>query len=175
MENTIHITTPLSNGSELSAGDSVLLSGEIFTARDAAHRRMLELVEKGEALPFPLEGAVIYYCGPAPTPPGRIFGAAGPTTSYRMDAYTPALLERGLAGMIGKGERSEEVIESIKRQGAVYFAAVGGVAALLSKCIISAELIAWPDLLSEAVRRLVVKDLPLIVAVDSNGRSVYRR
>jgi len=173
MSNPIQIQTPLSKDLDLRAGDSVLLSGEIYTARDAAHRRMVELIERGERLPFKLDGAVIYYCGPAPTPPGKVFGAAGPTTSYRMDAYTPALLAEGLAGMIGKGERSDAVIEAIKKERAVYFAAIGGAAALLSKCVVSAELVAWPDLLSEAVQRLVVRDLPLIVAIDAKGNSVY--
>ena len=175
MSTIINIQTPLEKNAPLRAGDQVLLSGEIYTARDAAHRRLVELIQKGEPLPFDLRSAVIYYCGPAPTPPGRVFGAAGPTTSYRMDAYTPALLEQGLSGMIGKGERSAAVVDAIKKHGAVYFAAIGGVAALLSNCVVSAELVAWPELLSEAVQRLVVKDLPLIVAIDSQGGSVFSR
>lgn len=173
MNETVRIHTPLSDHGSLRAGDTVLLSGEIYTARDAAHRRIVELMRQGGALPFDLRGAVIYYCGPAPTPPGKVFGAAGPTTSYRMDAYTPELLAQGLAGMIGKGDRSETVRRSIVEFGAVYFAAVGGVAALLSKCVVSAEVIAWPELLSEAVQRLVVKDLPLVVAIDSRGASAF--
>ena len=157
----------------IRAGDRVLLSGTVYTARDAAHRRMLELMERGEALPFELEGAAIYYCGPAPAPPGRVIGAAGPTTSYRMDAYAPALIERGLAVMIGKGPRKEPVREAMREHGAVYLAAEGGAGALLASCVEACETIAWPDLGPEAVRRLTVRDMPLVAACDAAGGNLY--
>jgi len=158
---------------KLKAGDKVSLTGVVYTARDAAHKRLVELLERGEELPIPLEGQVIYYVGPAPTPPGKPIGSAGPTTSYRMDPYTPALIERGLKGMIGKGERSEQVVEAMKKHKAVYFAATGGAAALISKRIVKAEVIAYEDLGAEAIRRLEVKDFPLIVAQDCHGGNIY--
>ena len=171
-----HLTTPLSEEDvrKLRAGDEVYLSGIIYTARDAAHKRLVEMIEKGEELPFPLEGSVIYYVGPAPAPPGKPIGSAGPTTSYRMDAYSPILIAHGQRGMIGKGERGPEVVEAMKKYGAVYFAATGGAAALIAKSIVSAEVIAFPELMSEAIRRLEVKDFPVIVAQDSHGGNMYR-
>ena len=159
----------------LRAGDRVRLSGTIYTARDAAHKRMVEALREGRKIPIPLQDAVIYYVGPTPAPPGRPIGAAGPTTSYRMDAYAPTLLDLGQSGMIGKGMRSGEVIEAMKRNGAVYFAAIGGAGALISRCIKEAEVIAYEDLGAEAVRRLTVKDMPLIVAIDSLGNNLYNR
>ncbi len=160
--------------SKLRAGDTVLLSGVIYTARDAAHKRLVEAVSNGQALPFPLEDAVIYYVGPTPEKPGNPIGSAGPTTSYRMDAYAPTLLDLGQTGMIGKGPRNQEVKEAMVRNGAVYFAAVGGAGALLSQCVKEATLIAFEDLGAEAVRRLRVEDMPLIVAIDSQGRDLYQ-
>jgi fumarate hydratase subunit beta len=158
---------------ELRAGESIILSGTIITGRDAAHKRMTELILSGKPLPFSIKGEVIYYVGPSPAPPGRPIGAAGPTTSYRMDAYAPLLMEHGLRGMIGKGRRSEEVKQAMIRWGAVYFAAVGGTGALISKCIKEASILAWEELGPEAVRRLVVEDLPLIVATDAHGGDLY--
>jgi fumarate hydratase subunit beta len=158
---------------ELSAGDSIILSGTIITGRDAAHKRMTDLILADKPLPFSIQGEVIYYVGPTPAPPGRPIGAAGPTTSYRMDAYAPLLMEHGLRGMIGKGRRSDEVKQAMIRWGAVYFAAVGGTGALISKCIKESEILAWDELGPEAVRRLVVEDLPLIVATDSHGGDLY--
>jgi len=157
----------------LRAGDRVLLSGTLYTARDAAHKRLCALLEKGEPLPFDVKGQTIYYVGPAPTPPGYAIGSAGPTTSYRMDKYAPALIEAGLKGMIGKGLRNDEVKAAMKRFGAVYFAATGGAAALIARSIVSAEIIAYEDLGTEAVRRLEVRDMPVIVAVDSLGNDIY--
>ena len=170
------LETPLTNEDveKLKAGDKVTLSGIVYTARDAAHKRLVDLIAAGKDLPMPLEGQVIYYVGPAPTPPGKAIGSAGPTTSYRMDPYTPILLEKGLKGMIGKGERSEAVVESMKKNVAVYFAATGGAAALISKRIVKAEVIAYEDLGAEAIRRLEVKDFPLIVAQDCHGGNIYR-
>ena len=171
----IPISAPLSIETvrNLRAGDSVLLSGTVYTARDAAHRRFRALLEAGEPLPFPIEGAVLYYVGPTPAPPGRVIGAAGPTTSYRMDADTPALLRLGLRGMIGKGRRGDEVIEAMRETGAVYFGAIGGAGALLAKCVRSVETVCYPDLGTEAVRRLEVVDLPLTVVIDAAGRNLY--
>ena len=159
----------------LRAGDSVLLSGTIYTARDAAHKRMVEALAAGEELPLPIQDAVIYYVGPTPARPGQAIGSAGPTTSYRMDAYAPTLLDLGQTGMIGKGPRNRNVIDAMVRNGAVYFAAIGGAGALLSKAIASAEVIAYDDLGAEAVRRLTVKDFPVIVAIDSRGGNLYER
>jgi fumarate hydratase subunit beta len=169
------LTAPLDEAvaKELRAGESVILSGTIITGRDAAHKRMTDLILAGEPLPFSIQGEVIYYVGPSPAPPGRPIGAAGPTTSYRMDAYAPLLMEHGLRGMIGKGRRSEEVKQAMNRWGAVYFAAIGGTGALISKTIKEASIIAWEELGPEAVRRLVVEDLPLIVATDSHGGDLY--
>jgi fumarate hydratase subunit beta len=157
----------------LKAGDRVLLSGVIYTARDAAHKRLVDLIGKGEALPFDPEGGVIYYVGPSPAPPGRVVGAAGPTTSYRMDGYTPLLLKHGVKGMIGKGQRSDEVKRAIQEYTAVYFGATGGAAALISGSIVEAEVIAFDDLGTEAVRRLVVKAMPLVVINDCYGNDLY--
>ena len=170
------VITPLNDLeiSELKCGDSILLTGTIYTARDAAHKRLIELIEKGEELPFDLKGETIYYVGPTPPKPGMVIGSAGPTTSYRMDAYARKLLDLGLKGMIGKGLRNEEVIESIKRNKAIYFGAIGGAAALIGKSIVKSEVIAYEDLGSEAIRRLEVKDLPLVVIIDSLGNNLYK-
>ena len=157
----------------LHAGDSVLLSGLVYAARDAAHKRLCALLENGRPLPFDICGAVVYYMGPTPAPAGRPIGSAGPTTSSRMDAYTPALLEAGLAGMVGKGNRSAAVVESMRRHGAVYFAATGGAGAFLSGCIRSAETVAFDDLGPEAVRLLRVEDFPARVAIDAHGGNLY--
>ncbi|MEA4922306.1 MAG: Fe-S-containing hydro-lyase [Eubacteriaceae bacterium] len=158
---------------ELKAGDSVLISGTVYTARDAAHKRMVEALAAGEDIPVPIENAIIYYVGPTPARDGRPIGSAGPTTSYRMDAYAPALLDLGQTGMIGKGPRDQTVVDSMKKNGAVYFAAIGGAGALISKSIVSAEVIAYDDLGAEAVRKLTVKDMPVIVATDSRGFDLY--
>ncbi len=157
----------------LSAGDSVLMTGVVYTARDAAHKRLIELIQAGKELPVDLRDAVIYYVGPAPAKPGQAAGSAGPTTSYRMDAYTPQLLDLGLRGMIGKGLRSREVIDSIRKNHAVYFAAIGGAGALLSARIVKSEVIAYPDLGAEAIHRFEVRDLPLTVVIDTNGNNLY--
>ena len=169
------IETPLSDEiiKTLRSGDQVFLSGTIYTARDSAHKLLLEIINKNEELPFDLIGSVIYYVGPSPARPGSVIGAAGPTTSYRMDPFTPVLLRNGLKGMIGKGSRSEEVKNAIKGNRGVYFCAIGGAAALISKSIIEAEVIAFKELGTEAVRRLVVKDMPLIVINDSYGGDLY--
>ena len=161
--------------SGLKAGDMVSLTGEIYTARDAAHLRIWEALKKGEEIPFELENAIIYYLGPTPAREGKVIGSAGPTTSSRMDKYTPDLLEKGLKGMIGKGRRSEKVINSMKEHTAVYFAAVGGAGALLSKKIKSSEVIAYDDLGTEAVRKLYVEDFPAIVVIDCTGNNLYER
>lgn len=170
------LQTPLARteAAKLRAGDTVLLSGAVYTARDAAHKRLCALIRAGEALPIDVRDAVIYYAGPTPARPGEVTGSVGPTTSGRMDACTPALLRMGLAGMIGKGARDEAVVEAMKETGAVYFAAIGGAGALIASRVESAELICWPDLGSEAVRRLVVRALPLTVAIDSTGGDLYR-
>lgn len=158
----------------LRAGDRVLLSGVIYTARDAAHKRFFELLDRGEPLPIPLRDAVIYYAGPTPGQQGMAVGACGPTTSGRMDSFAPRLLDLGLAAMIGKGERSPAVAEAIVRSGAAYFAAVGGAGALIAKCIRSAEAVAFEDLGCESVKKMVVEDLPLTVAIDARGNDLYR-
>ncbi|MBR9938634.1 Fe-S-containing hydro-lyase [Oscillospiraceae bacterium Marseille-Q3528] len=157
----------------LRAGDYVKITGTIYTARDAAHKRMKETLDRGEALPFSLENNVIYYMGPSPAREGRPIGSAGPTTASRMDKYAPELLDLGLKGMIGKGKRTVQVKEAIVRNGAVYFAAVGGAGALLSKKILSSEVIAYEDLEAEAIRKLEVKDFPVIVVIDSEGNNLY--
>ena len=157
----------------LRAGEQVLLSGEIFTARDAAHQRMCALLEKGENLPCDIEGAGIYYVGPTPAAPGRAVGSAGPTTSTRMDKFAPKLIERGLRAMIGKGNRSAAVVEAMQRYGCVYFAAIGGAGALLAQRIKSLEVIAWEELGCEALRRIRVEDFPAIVAIDVHGNNLY--
>lgn len=170
-----HITAPITEeiAVSLKSGDYVYISGTIYTARDAAHKRMYEAMKEGKEIPFSVENNIIYYLGPSPAKEGQVIGSAGPTTSSRMDKYTPVLLENGLKGMIGKGKRSPEVIESIKKNNAVYFAAVGGAGALLSKCITSSEVIAYDDLGTEAIRKLEVKELPAIVVIDSNGNNLY--
>ena len=170
-----HITTPLTAEvcTTLKAGDSVLLSGTVYTARDAAHKRLCQLAAEGKPLPFPVADAVIYFVGPSPARPGQPIGSAGPTTSYRMDAYSPTLLRLGLKGMIGKGKRNQEVIDAMKETGAVYFGAIGGAGALLAKCVRSAELVCYEDLGAEAIRRLEVENLPLTVVIDSEGNNLY--
>ncbi len=171
----IHITTPLSDEVVLSlkAGDRVELSGIIYSARDATHRKFFETLDRGEPLPFDIRGQVIYYMGPTPPRPGRIIGAAGPTTSSRMDSYTPRLLELGLKGMIGKGKRGKEVREAILKNKAVYFAAIGGAGALAAKRIKKFELVAYPELGPEALYKLEVERFPLIVANDSYGNDIF--
>ena len=170
-----HISTPLSDGviEELKAGDKVLLSGTIYTGRDAAHKRFIDTIQAGGSLPFEIKGQVIYYCGPSPVLPGRAIGAAGPTTSGRMDAYTPTLLSLGLKGMIGKGKRSQAVRDAIVKYKAIYLGATGGAGALLSKAVVSYEVVAYEELGPEAVARLVVKDLPLFVINDIAGNDLY--
>ncbi|MCL2117036.1 MAG: Fe-S-containing hydro-lyase [Planctomycetaceae bacterium] len=169
------LETPISDETiaGLTAGQTVRLSGTVYTARDAAHKRMVEMLRRGEEPPFPFAGQVVFYAGPCPSPPGRVIGSIGPTTSGRMDAYAPELIRCGLKVMIGKGSRSAEVVEAIREYGGVYFAAVGGAAALMSRCVKSAEVVAFDDLGTEAVRRLTVERLPLIVALDSSGNCVY--
>ena len=157
----------------LKAGDSCLITGVIYTARDAAHKRLCELLDKGQPLPVDMENAIIYFVGPTPAKPGQAIGSAGPTTSYRMDAYSPALIAAGQTGMIGKGKRGEEVIAAMKEHGAVYFGAIGGCGALLSKCIKKAEIVAYEDLGAEAIRRLEVEDFPVVVIIDSEGNNLY--
>lgn len=170
-----HLKLPLQEQDirKLHAGDYVYLTGEIYTARDAAHKRMRETLDRREELPVEIRGSVIYYMGPSPAREGRVIGSAGPTTSSRMDRYVPQLLDLGMKGMIGKGKRSGEVIDAMVRNGGVYFAAVGGAGALLSKCIQSSEVVAYEDLGTEAIRRLYVKDFPVIVAIDSEGVDLY--
>jgi len=170
-----NISVPFTNHDYLSlrSGDYVYISGTIYTARDAAHKRMQESLDAGKGLPFDIKDNLIYYMGPSPAREGRPIGSAGPTTSSRMDKYTPTLLNMGMGGMIGKGKRSKQVLDAITCNGAVYFAAVGGAGALLSKSIISSEVIAYEDLGTEAIRKLEVKDFPVIVVVDSNGNNLY--
>ena len=177
MKEPIRLVPPLSEEAAraLRAGQRVLIDGAVYTARDAAHKRMIEALERGEGLPIELDGAVIYYVGPTPGAPGQVVGSAGPTTSARMDAYAPRLIERGLRGMIGKGGRSPEVVEAMVKHGAVYFAATGGAGALLGRRVVSAEVLAYDDLGTEALRRFEVKDFPAIVAIDAAGRSLYDR
>ena len=171
----MEIKTPLTRdmARELKAGDIVKITGYIYTARDAAHKRMTEAAEKGEKLPFDPENQILYYVGPTPAKPGEVIGSAGPTTSGRMDAYAPKMMELGLTGMIGKGKRNDAVKEAMKKYGAVYFAATGGAAALISSHIKEAELIAYEDLGTEAVRRLYVEDFPAVVVIDSFGNDLY--
>ena len=170
-----HISVPLTDevAGSLRAGDYVYLTGVIYTARDAAHKRMYEALERGKELPFDMRNNVIYYMGPSPAREGRPIGSAGPTTASRMDKYAPALLDLGLKGMIGKGKRNQAVKDAVVRNGAVYFAAVGGAGALLSRSIISSEVIAYDDLDTEAIRKLEVKDFPVIVVMDSVGNDLY--
>ena len=157
----------------LKAGDACLITGVIYTARDAAHKRLCELVAQGKPLPIEMENAIIYFVGPTPAKPGQVIGSAGPTTSYRMDAYSPTLIALGQTGMIGKGKRSGEVIDAMKQHGAVYFGATGGCGALLSKCIKKSEIVAYEDLGAEAIRRLEVEDFPVTVIIDSEGNNLY--
>lgn len=171
----IHINAPLSHreARTLHAGDSCLLSGIIYTARDAAHKRIYELLAAGKDLPLDLQDSVIYFVGPTPAKPGQVIGSAGPTTSYRMDAYSPAMIAFGQTGMIGKGKRGPEVVAAMKAHGAVYFGAIGGAGALLGKCIKKCELIAYEDLGAEGIYRLEVEDFPLVVVIDSYGNDLY--
>lgn len=173
----VNLITPITEEKvrSLEAGDKVLLSGTVYTARDAAHKRMVEALDRGEEPPFEIEGNAIYYVGPCPAKPGQVIGSAGPTTSYRMDPFAPRLIKEGLRIMIGKGERNAEVIDTMKIKGAVYLGAIGGAAALISKCIKEAKIIAYDDLGTEAVRRLVVEKLPLICVIDSKGNNLYKR
>ncbi|MBQ6819847.1 MAG: Fe-S-containing hydro-lyase [Clostridium sp.] len=171
----IKLRTPLTYEKikDLKAGDRILLSGNMYTARDAAHKRLIELLDKGLSLPININNETIYYVGPSPAKEGQVIGSAGPTTSYRMDAYSPKLLDLGLKAMIGKGERNKEVIDSIIKNKAVYLGAIGGAAALISKSIIASEIIAYEDLGAEAIRKIEVKDMPLIVIIDTNGNNLY--
>ena len=173
MSKRIHAPLLAQELETLRAGDSVLLSGTIYTGRDAAHKRLCALVEKGEPLPFDPKNQVIYYAGPCPAKPGDAIGSCGPTTSYRMDAYAPTLCDLGLSGMIGKGQRSPAVIDAIRRNGGVYFAATGGAGALIAGSVKAARVIAFEDLGTEAIRELQVEDLPLIVAIDAAGGNLY--
>ncbi len=170
-----HINTPLNDDivNDLKSGDYVYITGTIYTARDAAHKRMYEALEKGEKLPFDIKDSIIYYMGPSPAREGRPIGSAGPTTATRMDKYAPSLLDIGLKGMIGKGKRRQNVKDAMIKNGAVYFAAVGGAGAILSKCIEESEVIAYDDLGTEAIRRLKVKDFPVIVVIDREGNDLY--
>lgn len=170
------LTAPLKQEDvdKLNIGDTVLLSGIIYTGRDAAHKRMVEALDRGEELPFPIEGSVIYYAGPSPTKPGHAIGSVGPTTSYRMDPYAPRLLDLGMKMMVGKGKRDQEVIDSCVKNKSVYSAAVGGAAALLAKSVAKAEIIAYEDLGPEAIRRLEVKDFPCIIVNDIHGKDLYK-
>ncbi|MCD6459755.1 Fe-S-containing hydro-lyase [bacterium] len=173
----LNIKTPLTKDKieKLKAGDIILLNGTIYSARDAAHKRIMQLIEEGADLPFPIKDQIIYYMGPTPAREGKIIGSAGPTTSYRMDSFTPKLIEMGLAASIGKGSRSTEVVNALKANKAVYLSAVGGAGALLSKRIRSVKIIAFEDLGAEAVRKLGVEEFPLIVAIDSYGTSLFER
>lgn len=173
MSRIIHAPLKPEEIRELRAGDSVLLSGTIYTGRDAAHKRLCALAEKGEALPFDVRGQVIYYAGPCPAKPGDAIGSCGPTTSYRMDAYAPTLCDLGLIGMIGKGQRSKAVTDAIKRNEGVYFAATGGAGALIASSVRSARVIAFEELGTEAIRELTVENMPLIVAIDMHGGNLY--
>ncbi|WP_019879534.1 Fe-S-containing hydro-lyase [Succinispira mobilis] len=178
MENTIKkITAPMDKETvrSLKAGDSVRITGTIYTSRDAAHKRMVEALEAGQGLPIDVTGQIIYYVGPTPAKPGQVIGSAGPTTSGRMDKYAPVLIEQGLAGMIGKGLRSAEVVEAMKKHGAVYFAAIGGAAAVIAKTIKSYEVLAYDDLGAEALAKLTVEDFPAIVVIDSQGNDFYKQ
>ena len=171
----VKITVPMSKevARSLKAGDSCLISGVIYTARDAAHKRLCELVAAGKELPFDVKDSIIYFVSPTPAKPGQAIGSAGPTTSYRMDAYSPTMIACGQTGMIGKGKRGPEVVAAMKEHGAVYFGAIGGCGALLSKCIKKAEVVAYEDLGAEAIRRLEVEDFPAIVIIDSEGNNLY--
>jgi fumarate hydratase subunit beta len=171
----IHVTSPLNDAKTLRAGEEVAISGVIYTARDAAHQRLVKLIAEGKPLPFDPQGAIIYYVGPTPPKPGHPIGSAGPTTSVRMDSLTIPLLQQGVKGMIGKGGRGAAVIEGMKEHGAVYFAAIGGAAAFIAQSIKEVEVVAYPDLGAEAVHRMVVENFPAIVAIDSLGNNVYEQ
>ncbi|MCB4792820.1 MAG: Fe-S-containing hydro-lyase [Elusimicrobia bacterium] len=173
MERNLTVSKLIEKISELKVGDSILLSGTIYTARDAAHKRLVEIIEKKQVLPFDLKNSVIYYCGPCPAKPGEIIGSCGPTTSNRMDKYTPLLLSLGLKATIGKGPRSDEVVYAMKKNSAVYLAATGGIGALLSKKVKSSQIIAFEDLGTEAIHKLEVIDFPVIVANDVNGNNIF--
>jgi fumarate hydratase subunit beta len=176
MDKAVSLTTPLKDADleHIRIGDRVMLNGVVYTARDAAHKRLVHLMREGEELPFELQGQIIYYVGPSPAKPGRPIGAAGPTTSYRMDAYAPELIAGGLKGMIGKGARNQAVREAMQKYKAVYFAAIGGAGALMAKSILAAEVIAYPELGPEAIRRLEVNNFPVIVANDIHGGDLYQ-
>ena len=171
----ISVTAPMSReqAGSLKAGDSCMISGVIYTARDAAHKRLCELLDRGEELPIDLQDSVIYFVGPTPAKPGQVIGSAGPTTSYRMDAYSPSLIALGQTGMIGKGRRGPEVIAAMKEHGAVYFGAIGGCGALLGKCIKKCEVVAYEDLGAEAIHRLEVENFPVVVIIDAQGNNLY--
>lgn len=173
----MNITAPLTKETvrTLKAGDSVKISGTIYTARDAAHKKMIEALENGEPLPFDIENQIIYYVGPCPAKPGEIIGSCGPTTSGRMDAYAPTLIRMGLAGMMGKGERTDEVYSAMQDCGCIYFGATGGCGALLASCVTAVEEVAYPELLSESIKKLTVKDFPAIVIADCHGGNLYKR
>ena len=175
MGKVIKIKTPLNDDTvlQLKAGDNVLISGYLYTGRDAAHKRLVDLIQEGKELPIDVSGQIIYYVGPAPAKPGHACGSAGPTTSYRMDPYAPYLLDLGLKGMIGKGLRSKEVIDSMIKNKAVYFGAVGGAAALISKSIVKSEVICYEDLGTEAIHKFLVEDFPAIVIIDAFGNNLY--
>ena len=175
MSQVISLSPPLSDEDvmRLRIGDEVSLNGVIYTARDAAHKRLVELIDKGRELPFEVRGAIVYYVGPTPAKPGEVIGSAGPTTSYRMDPYTPTMLSRGLKGMIGKGNRGREVLEAMKKEKAVYFAAVGGAGALIADWITSCEVIAYEDLGAEAIHKLEVRDFRVVVANDAHGGDLF--
>jgi fumarate hydratase subunit beta len=177
MSEVIRLKTPLADADvqKLKAGDKVLLNGVIYTGRDAAHKRLFDLLKEGKPLPIDIKGQVIYYVGPAPAKPGQVIGSAGPTTSGRMDAYAPKLIEIGLKGMIGKGMRKKEVVEAMKKYSAVYFAATGGAGALLAKAIKQAKVVAYEDLGTEAINRLEVEDFPVIVVNDTQGNDLYQQ
>ena len=175
MEHYVNLPLTEEKARQLRCGDTVYLTGEVYTSRDAGHKRMVELLSRGEDLPFDPTNATIYYVGPSPARPGQVIGSAGPTTSGRMDAYAPTLLSVGARGMIGKGARSPEVVEAMKRYSGVYFGAIGGAGALLAKCIKKAELIAWEDLQSEALRKLWVENMPLVVVIDCEGNDLYEK
>ncbi|MDY5112598.1 MAG: Fe-S-containing hydro-lyase [Bilifractor sp.] len=173
MERKMNVPMSREDIRSLHAGDYVYLTGTVYTARDAAHKRMKEAIDQGKELPFDVRGNIIYYMGPSPAREGRPIGSAGPTTAGRMDKYAPQLMDLGLSGMIGKGRRTQEVADAIVRNGCVYFAAVGGAGALLSKRILSSKVIAYDDLGTEAIRRLTIKDFPVIVAIDAEGNNIY--
>lgn len=175
MAKTVHLNTPIKSEdlADLRIGDKVYLSGTVYTARDAAHKRLVELLEKGEKLPFDPQGQVVYYVGPAPTPPGKAIGSAGPTTSYRMDPYAPALMDAGIKAMIGKGPRDQSVIDSMVKNKAVYLAAIGGAAVVIAESVKKSEIIAYEDLGAEAIREMKVENFPCIVANDVTGADIF--